>query len=118
MTSTIQLHNAIDALIAADALPQVHNSKSQILENLTDAELAYVMALALFGRADRDADEGTTPQRSLDDALEHVKTSGLDRAIAYVRGKPLSRYARGTEARRTCLSTVTLRRQLQSNRFM
>ncbi|RQS88097.1 MULTISPECIES: DUF3775 domain-containing protein [Burkholderia] len=92
MSLSTQLVNAIDALIATETSPQAHNSKIQILESLTDGELAYVMALALFGRADGAAGEGAKFQESLDDAFEHVKESGRDRTITYVAGKPLSTY--------------------------
>ncbi|CAE6966617.1 hypothetical protein R69608_06917 [Paraburkholderia nemoris] len=92
MTLTVQLSDTIDALIAADLSSQAHSSMRQILENVTDDELAHVMALALFGRADGDAGEGATFEQSLDDAREHVNESGRDRTITYVGGKPLSRY--------------------------
>ena len=92
MSLSVQLVKGIEALITAETSDQGHNSKIQILENLTDGELAYVMALTLFGRADGAVGQRATFQQFLDDALEHVKDSGRDRTVTYVGGKPLSKY--------------------------
>lgn len=118
MTLNMELRNKIDALIAADAMRQAQDSKIdtltsgtkrsesmaknilyskrepvyQILDGLTDDELAYVMALTLFGRSDGEAGKGATLQESLDDARQHMNSDGRDATISYIGAKPFSRY--------------------------
>lgn len=116
---TISLRQAIDALIAADAPRQVAgadgivssihfspdgvqmrnvrfgalNRIADLLNGLRDQDLATVMALTMHGAESASSAEQVTFQELLEDARNHVNDmDGRNRTIAYLSGKPLSKY--------------------------
>jgi hypothetical protein len=88
-----ELHSLIDALIGADLAGGggKANAVRTLLHAATDEAIAQVSAIYLYGRND-DESRGETFSDMQQQERQDVASSGRERVIEYLAGKPFARY--------------------------